>query len=128
MAALDEAARIALGLPEVHEGRRYGNRAWFVGRACFVWERPLSKADLKRLGDAPVPPGALLGVVMADLGEKEAVLAEGRTGVMTIAHFDGYPAVLLVLEQVGVEDLSELITDAWLCSAPAALVASFTQP
>ena len=31
MVSVDEAARIAMELPEVTEGASYGNRTWFVG-------------------------------------------------------------------------------------------------
>jgi len=75
MVNVDEAARMALGLPGVVEGERYGNRAWSVSGKAFAWERPFSKADIRRFGDASPPDGPILAVRVADLGEKEAVLA-----------------------------------------------------
>ena len=63
---VEEVAGIALALPEVTEGLRWGNRTWFVTGKSFVWERPLSKADLKRLGDQPPPEGPLLAVRVAN--------------------------------------------------------------
>lgn len=125
MPTLADAAAIALGLPEVIEGVRYGNRARQVDALTFAWERPLTKADIKRYGTEPVPEGPLLGVTTGDLGEKEAVLSVGRPGVFTIAHFEGAPAVLIQLAVVRKKDLRELITDAWLCCAPQALSESF---
>lgn len=112
MPDLDDAAAIALSLPGVTEGTRYGNRAWYAGKSCFAWERPLTKADVKRWGDAPLPDGELLGVLTQDLHDKQALLAEGRAGVFTIAHFDSYPAVLLELSRIRTKDLKALITDA----------------
>ncbi len=41
----------------VVEGERYGNRAWSVSGKAFAWERPFSKADIRRFGDASPPDG-----------------------------------------------------------------------
>jgi hypothetical protein len=119
MATIDDAARMALSLPDVTEGERHGNRTWSVSGKGFAWERPFSKADLKRFGDEPPPEGPILAVRVEDLGEKEAVLAENRKAFFTIAHFDGYPAVLIQLRSVGKKALREAIVDGWLALAPA---------
>ncbi len=54
---VDDAEEIALALPDVTEGTRWGNRTWSIAGRGFAWERPLSKADLRRLGDQPPPEG-----------------------------------------------------------------------
>jgi hypothetical protein len=127
MATIDEAAEIASGLPEVTVGERYGNRTWLVAGKGFAWERPFSKADIKRFGRATPPDGPILAVKVADLGEKEAVLAAGIKGVFTIPHFDGFPAVLIQLKAVGKRALREAITDAWLACAPPKLADEYLE-
>jgi hypothetical protein len=125
MVTLDQAAEHALELPEVVEGERHGHRTWTVGGKVFAWERPFSKADLKRFGDETPPDGPILAVSVEDLGEKEAVLAEGSPGFFTISHFDGYAAVLIQLKRVRKRALRDALVDGWLAVAPEALAEAF---
>jgi hypothetical protein len=125
MTSIEDVGRLAAQLPEVTEGERYGHRTWFVRGKGFVWERPFSKADLKRFGDVAPPSGPILAVTVADLNEKEAVLAAGHAGFFTIAHFDGFPAVLIQLDEVDRAHLREAIVDGWLACAPPKLAESY---
>jgi hypothetical protein len=45
--------------------------------------------------------------------------------VFTIPHFDGYAAVLVQLDEVGHNDLRDLVVDGWLACAPAELREEF---
>jgi hypothetical protein len=125
MVRLDEAIRLILELPEVTEGERFGNRTWYVGKKAFAWERPFSKADLRRFGDETPPDGPILALTVEDLGEKEAVLASDLDGFFTIPHFDGYAAVLIQLKAVKKRALREALVDAWLTVAPPRLAEEF---
>jgi hypothetical protein len=125
MVRVDEAARMILELPEVTEGERHGNRTWYVGKKAFAWERPFSKADLRRFGDETPPDGPILAVTVEDLGEKEAVLAADLDGFFTIPHFDGYAAVLIQLKAVKKRALREALVDAWLAVTPPRLAEEF---
>ncbi len=127
MVSVDEAARMALDLPAVTEGERHGNCTWFVGGKAFAWERPFSKADIRRFGDTSPPDGPILAVRVEDLGEKEAVLAAQRKGFFTIPHFDGYSAVLIQLKSVTKRALQEAIIDGWLACAPADLANEYLE-
>jgi hypothetical protein len=125
VATIDDVERIIADLPDVTEGTRFGRRTWFVSGKAFAWERPYSKADLKRFGDETPPDGPILAVAVEDLEEKAAVLGAGHRGVFTIEHFDGFPAVLLQLKAVGKRVLRDAVVDAWLAVAPRARADEF---
>lgn len=97
---------------------------WRVRDKGFVWERPLRAADLKALGDE-APSGPILGARVEHLGAKEALIADQPDVYFTTPHFDGYAAVLVRLERIGLDELRELIVEAWLSRAPKRLAAQY---
>lgn len=127
MVTVDEVDELARSLPDVTVGARWNNRTWLVGDKGFAWERPFSKADIKRFGDAPVPAGPILAIRVADLGEKEAVLAANPKAFFTIAHFDNYAAILVQLDKATKKAVREALIDGWLCCAPRVAAAAYLE-
>ncbi|MFI5489786.1 MmcQ/YjbR family DNA-binding protein [Micromonospora echinaurantiaca] len=125
MATWDDVRRIALGLPETSEHPSYnGAPAWRVRKKSFVFDRPLRKADREALGPA-APDGPVLGAYVPDVGAKEALLADDPAVYFTTPHFDGYPVILARLDQLDVEELTELVVEAWYACAPKRLAAAY---
>ena len=121
MATWDDVRRLALELPETSEEVSRDLRHWRVKDKGFVWERPLRRADLEALGD-DAPEGPILGARVEHLGAKDALLADDPGVYFTTPHFDGYPAVLVRLDRIGLE---ELTVEAWLTRAPKRLAQTY---
>jgi hypothetical protein len=124
MASWDDVRRIALSLPEASERQSRDNAQWRVKDKLFVWERPLRQSDRDALG-AGAPEGPILGARVEHEGAKEALIADDPGVFLTTPHFDGYPAILVQLDKIGLEDLHEVIVEAWLCRAPKRLAQQY---
>jgi hypothetical protein len=125
MASLDDVRRLALAMPEATEiQRRDGLTQWKVKDKLFVWERPLRSSDLAALGD-DAPEGVILGARVPDEGAKRALIATDPGVYFTTPHFDGYPAILVRLDEIGLQELEELVVEAWVHRAPPKLVSSY---
>jgi hypothetical protein len=124
VATWDDVRRIALALPETSERVSRDLRQWRVKDKGFIWERPLRRADIEALRN-DAPDGPILGARVEHIGAKEALLADDHDVFFTTPHFDGYPAVLVRLERIGVEELNELIVEAWLTCAPKRLAKAY---
>jgi hypothetical protein len=120
MADQDDVRRIALSLPGTEEARdRFAvsvrNKDKLKG---FVWVW-LERVEPKK---ARVPRPDVIAVRVANLVEKDILLSMDTTKFFTEPHYNGFPAVLVRLPAVDAAELEELITDAWRCQAPSALV------
>ena len=124
MATRDDVRRIALSLPETVEGDdRFAFSVANKGKEkgiAWVW---MERIHPKK---ARVPNPDVLAIRVADLSEKEMLLAsDDGSKFFTEPHYNGYPAILVRLDAIDVDELEELITDAWCCQAPKALVEEF---
>jgi hypothetical protein len=126
MATWDDVRRIAMSLPKTSERMSRDLRQWRVHDKLFVWERPLRRADVEALGD-DAPRGPILGARVEHLGAKEALLSDAPGVFFTTPHFDGYSAILVRLDPIAIEDLKEVVVEAWLARAPKALVKTYVE-
>jgi hypothetical protein len=114
-----DVRRIALSFPGAEEARgrfafEVSNKGKLKG---FVWvwmERVTPKKPR-------VPNPSVIAVRVANLGQKSIILSSDSKKFFTEPHYDGFPAVLVRLEEVSVADLKLLIAEAWRCQAPADL-------
>jgi hypothetical protein len=104
MATEEDVRRIALSLPETVEKPWYGTPGFRVKDKGFL--RIRSEAD-----------GGLV-VFVADVADKEMLLQSDPEKFFTTPHYDGYPAVLVNLLAIDVDELRELIIDSWRLKAP----------
>jgi hypothetical protein len=126
MPGWDDVQRIALSLPETGDRVSRDLRQWRVKDKLFVWERPLRRREIEALGRG-APDGPILGARVEHLGAKEALLADDPAVFFTTPHFDGYPAILVRLDRITLEDLEEVVTEAWLARAPKPLANAYLE-
>jgi len=107
MADENDERRIALGLAEVDEIESDGFDFRARGKG-FVWSYPERLPGQKRTIRTDV---AVLYV--GDEAEKQALLLGEPDVFFTTPGYDGWPLVMLRLDQVDAERLEELVTDAW---------------
>ena len=123
MADQNDVRRIALALPETSEADGHfhfsvqdkGKRKGFV----WAWNE---RVDPKK---PRVPRSDVVAVRVVDRADKEALLASDDRKFFTEPHYNGFPAVLVRLPAIEVDELEELIADAWRCQAPKQLVDAY---
>jgi hypothetical protein len=121
---------ICSGLPEVELGTSWGDRPTYL-----VKQKPKPRGFV--LARAPrhdaIDPDTgeeyhdLLVVRTANADDK-AALVEAEGPFFTIDHFRNYTAVLVQQSRLGeidVEELREVLTDAWIAVAPKSLATRF---
>ena len=125
MADQNDVRRIALSLPETSEAEdRFGfavrNGAKQKG---FLWAWS-ERVEPKK---PRVPRSDVIAVRVPNAAEKEMLLASDPDGgkYFTEPHYNGFPAVLVRLGAIELDELEEVIVDAWRCQAPARLVRQY---
>ena len=110
VATEEDVRRIALSLPEVIEKSWYGTPGYRVKDKGFLRLRTEAEGGLV--------------VFVADLGEKEMLLASDPEKFFTTPHYDGHASVIVNLPAIDVDELTELIADSWRVKAPPKVLAA----
>lgn len=119
MATQADVRRIALSLPGTEETphhfafsvRNKGKPKGFV----WVW---MERVHPKK---PRVPQPKVIAARVANLDDKEILLALDREKFFTEPHYNGFPAILVRLPAITARELRPIITEAWRCMAPAGL-------
>ena len=124
MATQADVRRIARALPETEEaptGFAFAVRQKKGKARGFVWvwmERVQPKKPR-------VPQPRVVAVRVANLMDKDFLIATEPEKFFTEPHYNGFPAVLVRLADIPLDELEDLITEAWRCKAPADAVEAF---
>ena len=125
MADREDVRRIALALPDTSESEEHfafsvlnkGKQKGFV----WAWNERVEPKTPK------VPRADVVAIRVADQLDKEALLASDEEKFFTEPHYNGFPAVLVRLPLIELDELEEIIINAWRCQAPRALVEAWEQ-
>ncbi|HYY11215.1 MAG TPA: MmcQ/YjbR family DNA-binding protein [Kineosporiaceae bacterium] len=121
MADADDVRRLATSLPHVVEIPSAGFD-FRVGGKGFVWSYPEREPGKPRVIRTDI---AVLFV--GDEDEKQALLLGEPELFFTAPGYREEPLVMVRLERVSVERLTELVTDAWRMRAPEEFLADLPE-
>jgi hypothetical protein len=121
MADLEDVRRIALSLPETAgEGTGFGVMRGGKPRGfAWVWNERVEPKKPR------VPNPEVIAIRTAGLDAKDALIALAPDKFFTEPHYNGYPAVLVRLANVEIDELEDLLIEGWRCQAPKTLVKQF---
>ena len=106
MTTWEDVVRLASGLPEVEVSTWYRTPALKVAGKGFARLRTEAEGGL---------------VVLCGHDEKAALLDSGDAAFFTTPHYDGYGSIIVDLDRVDVDQLRELLEEAWRLKAPKRL-------
>lgn len=123
MATQDDVRRIANALPGTTESAdRFAfsvlNKRKEKGFAWVWMELPEPKK-------ARVPQPNVLAVRVSGEEDKDFLIQSVPGVFFTERHYHGFPAILIRLEAIAIEQLETLLIEAWQIQAPKALVAEY---
>ena len=113
MASEADVRELALALPATSEKPSYGTPGFRVRDRLFA-----------RIRDE----GDVLVLWRENEEEKAALVAAEPEKFFTTPHYDGYPNILVRLEAVDRQELTELLEESWRFRAPPRLIDELDRP
>jgi hypothetical protein len=116
MATRSDVRRIALSFPDTEEAKgHFAFSVWNKNKLkgfAWVWmERVVPKKP--RVANPKV-----LAVRVANVGQRDALIAAEPKKFFTEPHYERFPAILVRLSEVRVPELRALLQEGWRCMAP----------
>jgi hypothetical protein len=130
-ARAEDVDTICRSLPEVELGVSWGDRPTYKvptgpkGRGFLLYRAPRKDAINPGTGEMY---DDLIVITVPDEHAKWALVDDPAMPFFTIDHFKGYNAVLVRQSRLGeldLDELAEVITEAWLARAPRSLAQRF---
>jgi hypothetical protein len=126
-ARIGDVHELAIGMPHVTVGHGpHGNPIYQVGGKSFVFFRnPRPDAVDPDTGERY--PDVIMFWVTSE-ADKQALVQDQGSPFFSTPHFDDHPSVLVRGSQIGeltVQELAEVVQDAWLARASSARVAAW---
>ena len=126
-ARIGDVHELAIGMPYVTVGHGpQGNPIYQVGGKSFVFFRnPRPDAVDPDTGERY--PDVIMFWVTSE-ADKQALVQDQGSPFFSTPHFDGHPSVLVRGSRIGeltVQELAEVIQDAWLARASSARTAAW---
>ncbi len=116
----DDVRTLALRLPSVIErSDRFAFAVENKGKLkdlAWVW------AERVDAGKARLPNPGVLAVRVHGEEEKQLLIGAQPEVFFTEPHYNGFPAVLVRLDVISIEQLEDLLANAWRIQAPKSLV------
>jgi hypothetical protein len=127
VATQNDVRRIALSLPKTRDDSAGDHVAFSVRNGskqkgiAWVWNERIEPKKPR------VPNPDVMAIRVLNHVEKDSLLAADPDKFFTEPHYNGFPAVLVRLAAVDVDELEELLIEAWRSLAPRSLVKEFDQ-
>jgi hypothetical protein len=126
-ARVDDVHELAMGMPHVTvEHGPHGNAIYQIGGKSFVFFRNPRPDAVDPVTGERYPDVIVLWVPSE--ADKQALVQDRASPFFTTPHFDGHPSVLVRGSRIGeltLQELTEVIEDAWLCRASSARAAAW---